>query len=112
MFIRALSVAIVVLVAFNSPIAAQSGGPLGFVSKLGSDLDVRSGARVLADELAANKVILPAAEGPVAGGSTAAQIQLRGATCRSTIHRATPFKSSAAYARSSGRRGARSRRPR
>ena len=78
MFIRALSVAIVVLVAFNSPIAAQSGGPLGFVSKLGSDLDVRSGARVLADELAANKVILPEAEGPVAGGSTVAQIQLRG----------------------------------
>ena len=78
MFIRALSVAIVVLVAFNSPIAAQSGGPLGFVSKLGSDLDVRSGARVLADELAANKVILPEAQGPVAGGSTVAQIQLRG----------------------------------
>jgi hypothetical protein len=58
--------------------AAQQGPSLGFVTKLGIEVDVRSGGRILADELASGKVILPDLAGPVAGGSTVPQIQLRG----------------------------------
>jgi hypothetical protein len=58
--------------------AAQSGPPLGFVNKLGVEVDVRSGGRILADDLAASSVILPDLAGPVAGVPTVPQIQLRG----------------------------------
>ena len=61
--------------AMVRPLLAQ--GP-GFVSKLGVDMDVRSGARILEDELAANPVILPDLAGPVSGGSVVPQIQFRG----------------------------------
>jgi hypothetical protein len=57
---------------------AQSGPPLGFVNKLGVELDVRSGGRILADDLASSHVILPDLAGPVAGIPTVPQIQLRG----------------------------------
>ena len=60
------------------PAIAQNSVPLGFVSKLGVDVDVRSGARILADELASGNVILPDSASPVGGGSTVPQIQLRG----------------------------------
>ena len=53
--------------------------PTGFVSKLGQEIDMRSGSRILEDELNANNhVILPDASSPVPGGSTVPQIQLRG----------------------------------
>jgi hypothetical protein len=52
--------------------------PLGFVSKLGVEVDIRSGSRILIDELAANPVILPELPGPVAGGVVVPQIQFRG----------------------------------
>jgi hypothetical protein len=39
--------------------AAQSGPPLGFVNKLGVEVDMRSGGRILADDLASGNVILP-----------------------------------------------------
>src|SRR5262249_15560943 len=53
-------------------------GQLGFVSKLGIDVDVRSGGRILADDLAASgRIILPDADSPVAGTSTVPQIQFR-----------------------------------
>jgi hypothetical protein len=52
--------------------------PTGFVSKLGQEIDVRSGSRILEDQLNANRVILPDASNPVPGGSTVPQIQLRG----------------------------------
>jgi hypothetical protein len=42
------------------------------------DQDVRSGSRILIDELAANPTILPDSPGPVAGGEVQPQIQLRG----------------------------------
>jgi len=60
------------------PAIAQNSVPLGFVSKLGVDVDVRSGARILADDLAAGNVILPDSASPVGGGSTVPQTQLRG----------------------------------
>jgi|KBSMisStandDraft_5_1062788.scaffolds.fasta_scaffold01260_13 hypothetical protein len=58
--------------------SAQTGTPLGFVSKLGQDVDVRSGARILADDLAPGNVLLPDSAAPVSGGSTVPQVQLRG----------------------------------
>jgi hypothetical protein len=61
-----------------STAAAQSPPPLGFVNKLGLEIDVRSGGRILADDLASGNVILPDLAGPVAGVPTVPQIQLRG----------------------------------
>ncbi len=60
------------------PAIAQVGPPTGFVNKLGVELDVRSGGRILQDELAAGNVILPDSASPVGGGSTVPQIQLHG----------------------------------
>src|SRR6266699_3465692 len=57
---------------------AQSGTQLGFVSKLGQELDVRSGSRILEDDLNSSNVILPHLAGPVSGGSVVPQIKLRG----------------------------------
>jgi hypothetical protein len=52
---------------------------IGSVSKLGVELDVRSGARILADELRANgNLILPDASSPVLGVPAVPQIQPRG----------------------------------
>ena len=63
----------------TAPLApAQEGSPLGFVNKLGQDLDVRSGGRVLADEILSGKVILPELATPIAGVPAIPQIQLRG----------------------------------
>src|SRR5215471_14733894 len=61
-----------------TPAVAQSGPPLGFVSKLGVDVDVRSGGRILQDDLLSGQIILPDSASPVGGGSTTPQIQLRG----------------------------------
>jgi hypothetical protein len=58
--------------------SAQQGPPLGFVSKLGIDMDVRSNGRIIADELAASNVILPDLDTPIAGMPAVPQIQLRG----------------------------------
>jgi hypothetical protein len=58
--------------------AAQSGPPTGFVSKLGLEIDVRSGGRILADDLASSHVILPDLATPVAGIPAVPQIKLRG----------------------------------
>ena len=63
---------------FIPSLMAQDGPPLGFVSKLGQDMDVRSGARILKDDVTSGNVILPDINGPVAGGSAVPQIQLRG----------------------------------
>src|SRR5439155_8377203 len=63
----------------TAPLApAQEGSPLGFVNKLGQDLDVRSGGRVLDDEILSGKVILPELATPIAGVPAIPQIQLRG----------------------------------
>src|SRR6266496_211972 len=57
---------------------AQEGPPPGFVNKLGQEIDVRSGSRILADELSAGNVILPEIATPVAGVPAVPQIQVRG----------------------------------
>jgi hypothetical protein len=57
---------------------AQSTPPLGFVDKLGFEVDVRSGGRILADDIAAGNLILADMNAPVGGGSTVPQVQLRG----------------------------------
>jgi hypothetical protein len=58
--------------------AAQDEPRLGFVNKLGEELDVRSGGRILADDLISNNVVLPDLATPVAGIEAVPQIQLRG----------------------------------
>src|SRR5713101_8972124 len=60
------------------PAVAQEGPPLGFVNKLGQDIDIRSGGRILADELSAGNVILPDLATPVPGVPAVPQIQFRG----------------------------------
>jgi hypothetical protein len=62
-----------------APLVLGQEPPTGFVSKLGVDVDVRSGSRIFADDLnAAGSLILPDATTPVPGGSSMPQIQLRG----------------------------------
>lgn len=72
----------VTLAAISSVFAmsanAQGAPPLGFVDKLGEEVDVRSGGRILQDEFGVGSVILPDAASPVGGGSTVPQIQFRG----------------------------------
>jgi hypothetical protein len=53
--------------------AGQQGPPLGFVNKLGVEVDVRSNGRILGDELSASHVILPDLKNPVAGMSECRQ---------------------------------------
>jgi len=65
-------------ILFAGASLAQSGPSLGFVNKLGIEVDVRSGGRILQDELNANNVILPDNAPPVSGGSTVPPVQLRG----------------------------------
>jgi hypothetical protein len=64
--------------ALVQPAVAQGSAPLGFVTKLGQEIDVRSGGRILEDDLSSGNVILPDLAGPASGGSTVPQIQLRG----------------------------------
>ncbi len=62
-----------------APLVLGQEPPTGFVSKLGVDVDVRSGSRIFADDLnATGPLILPDATTPVPGGSSVPQIQLRG----------------------------------
>jgi hypothetical protein len=60
------------------PAAGQDGPPLGFINKLGQDIDIRTGSRILADELSVGSVILPDLATAVAGIPAVPQIQLRG----------------------------------
>lgn len=60
------------------PVLADDNTTTGFVNKLGVEIDVRSGSRILEDELANGDVILPDQQGPVAGGDVVPQIKLRG----------------------------------
>lgn len=60
-----------------APLAGQ-GPTVGFVNKLGIEIDVRSGGKILQDELASGQTILPDLNSAVVGGSVVPQIQLRG----------------------------------
>lgn len=64
--------------ALVKPTSAQVAPPLGFVEKLGQEIDVRSGGRIIQDQLAVGTIILPKGGSPVGGGSTVPQIKLRG----------------------------------
>lgn len=79
---RARILLCVTLIALSSVFVrsaiAQGGPPLGFVNKLGVEVDVRSNGRILGDELAFSHVILPDLNTPVAGIPAVPQIQLRG----------------------------------
>ena len=74
---RILSAFGMTLTVFVSAAVAQQP-PLGFISKLGQEIDIRSGSKIIADNLAANPVLLPDSNSPVTGGSPVPQIQLRG----------------------------------
>jgi hypothetical protein len=79
MIVRKLSYLCAAGVLTCAQSARAQDGPLGFVSKLGTDVDVRSGARIIADELAnGGTVLLPDNASGGGGGSTVPQIQLRG----------------------------------
>ena len=67
------------------PTSAQVAPPLGFVDKLGEEVDVRSGGRILQDELGVGSVLLPEAASPVGGGSTVPQIKLRGGNVQANV---------------------------
>src|SRR5215831_19060567 len=72
-----LAVTCLAALVFDRPSLGQPP-PTGFVSKLGQEIDVRSGSRILADELNANNhVVLPDASSPVPGVPAEPQIQLR-----------------------------------
>jgi hypothetical protein len=78
MFKRMLWLGVIGVLGLAQAARAQDGVP-GFVSKLGTDLDIRSGARILADDLAnGGTLLLPDAGTGVDGGSTVPQIQTRG----------------------------------
>ena len=75
---RALYVGVLSVLALAPPARAQDN-PLGFVSKLGEEVDIRSGARILADELAnGGTLLLPENGSSGGGGTTKASIQTRG----------------------------------
>src|SRR5579862_3206462 len=63
-----------------APLVLAQDPPTGFVSKLGQEIDIRSGSRILADELnASNGLILPDdPTTPVQSVLGVAQIQFRG----------------------------------
>jgi len=59
-------------------VLAQGGPPIGFVTKLGQDMDIRSGSIIVSDDNVQGKLILPELGGGVGGGPVVPQIQLRG----------------------------------
>jgi len=63
------------VVAFGTAGHAQ----VSYIQKLGQDLELRSGARILADDTLSGKVILPDAATPVQAFVSVPQLQLRGA---------------------------------
>src|SRR6516225_9710668 len=73
-----LTTAITLPAVLPMPVLAQSGPPLGFLTKLGIDVDVRSGGRILQDETPSGTVILPDSPNAASGGSAIPKIQLRG----------------------------------
>jgi hypothetical protein len=57
---------------------AQTGSPTNYVTKLGQEIDVRSGSVIVADDSTSGGVVLPDFHGGVGGGLVSPQIQLRG----------------------------------
>jgi hypothetical protein len=76
--LRLLTSTILAAVFSAFPALAQSAPPLGFITKLGQDMDVRSGTRIVADDNVIGNFILPESAGGVGGSPVVPQIQLRG----------------------------------
>src|SRR3974377_561336 len=72
-----LALTLIVLVV-AAPTFAQGTPPLGYVNKLGQDLDVRSGGRILFDEISSGVILPESGVPPVTGLPTVPQVQLRG----------------------------------
>ena len=89
--VKILASAALVILPFGSPALAQSGPATGFVNKLGIEVDVRSGGRILQDDLLSGNVLLPDSASPVGGGLTAPQIQLRGGNVQVNINPETDY---------------------
>ena len=68
----------IVLAAVLPSAFAQGGPPTGFITKLGQDMDVRSGARIVSDDNVVGNLILPELAGGVGGSPVVPQVQLRG----------------------------------
>jgi hypothetical protein len=73
-----LTTSVTLSVVLVTPVLAQDAPSLGFVNKLGIDVDVRSGGRILQDEAPEGTIILPDNPTAAGGGSPIPQIQLRG----------------------------------
>ena len=69
---------ILMVLVVAAPTFAQGTPPLGFVNKLGQDLDVRSGSRILFDEIRSGVILPESGTPPVTGLPTVPQVQLRG----------------------------------
>jgi len=70
-----------VLIAYSVVIALPAvaqNSSLGYVAKLGVDVDVRSALRMLADDILSGNVVLPELGTPIVGVPAVPQIQLRG----------------------------------
>src|SRR6185369_15419840 len=67
------------LLSVVAPAFGQGTPPLGSVTKLGIDIDLRSGGRIVFDETTAGNVILPDSGAPPSTGlPNVPQVQLRG----------------------------------
>ena len=64
-----LTTSITLPMVLVTPVLAQDAPPpLGFVNKLGIDVDVRSSGRILQDEMPLGSIILPDSASAVGGG--------------------------------------------
>ncbi len=73
-----ISVVLSLSVLATTPVALAQGSPTNFVNKLGIDQDVRSGMKVVMDEILAGTVLLPDLPPSATHLDTVPQIQLRG----------------------------------
>jgi hypothetical protein len=72
-----------VILCFNPLAQAQRtdedyGPHIGSINKLGTELDIRSGARIIAENALSGNILLPGIGSPVPGGYTVPAVQLRG----------------------------------
>jgi len=73
-----ISVVLSLSVLATTPVALAQGSPTNFVNKLGIDQDVRSGMKVVMDEILAGTVLLPDLPPSATNLDPVPQIQLRG----------------------------------
>lgn len=74
----AITAALAVSLMAMSHVAFAQGSPTNYVNKLGIDQDVRSGMKIVMDDILAGNVILPDLAAPATSLDTVPQIKLRG----------------------------------